>query len=185
LAFTAWIVLSSRSEAASIYERFEYHSFWSDVFPIIIMVALAIGVGTYGRRLIRQQVASAPRDARRNKRERLFHRLSLLFIAAPLVYGFVVDDDLLFPLVLMLAAMSLLMVASRPLKSRFGLRLLCIPPAGLIAFAVGKLASTWPFLGRSLTVPGNWALALCSASFAIGVLLAFLSFPVAYRARAW
>lgn len=183
--FLGSIVLSSRAEAATIFERFEYHSFWSDALPIILMVALAIGATIFLRRRIRQQQASAPADSRRNERQRAFHRLSLLFIVAPLLYGYILDVDLVFPILAILTAQPVLMSASRPLKSRFGLRMLCILPVAVIAWAIGELVRTWPRPDLSLAQPEDWVLVSSSASFAIGWLLSFVSFPAAYRVRAW
>src|SRR5205823_3387549 len=88
------ILLSARAYAASFVSQFEYHSFWSDILPIILMAGLAIVVTWRLRKWIRQQVALAPPEANRNPRERRLHRLSLVLIAAPMFSAFLLEVDL-------------------------------------------------------------------------------------------
>jgi hypothetical protein len=185
LVLLACVVLSTRAEAASIFERYHYQSFWSDVLPIIIMVALAIAALIFVVPRMRRQAASAPGDARRSGWQRVFHHLSLIFLVAPMFYGFIFDFDLVLPLWATFTALAVATTASRPLGSRFGLRMMCVLPAGVIAFAAGELVLTWPREEVSLVDTADWTLALSSASFAIGSLLSYISFPAAYRARAW
>jgi hypothetical protein len=181
----ALVLLSARADAASLLSRFEYHSFWGDVLPIILMVFVATVVTWQLRKKIRQQLASAPAEARRSPQERRLHLLSLLLIAAPMIYAFLLEVDLVLPVVVMLAAQVVVLIGVRALGLPFGWRLACILPAGLFSLLAGALAASWPDLTLSPAADQAWALTACAASLALGALLSYLSFPPAYRARAW
>jgi hypothetical protein len=183
--FVAPFILSVRAEAASLFSRFEYHSFWSDVLPIILMVVLAIIVTWQLRKKIRQHAASAPQEARRSLQEQRLHRLPLLFIVAPMIYAILLEVDLVLPVFAMLAAQSVVMTGLRALRLPLGWRLACILPVGLLSILAGALVASWPDLTLPLTAYQTWELAACAASLALGGLLSYLSFPPAYRARAW
>jgi NADH:ubiquinone oxidoreductase subunit 3 (subunit A) len=183
--FIALIILSERANAASLFSRFEYHSFWSDVLPIILMVVLAIVVTWLLRKKIRRQVASGPQEARRSPQERRLHRLSLLLIVVPMIYVVLFDVDLLFPVFAMLAVQSVVLIGSRVLGLPFGWRLACILPAGLLSILAGACVASWPDLTLSFTADRAWVLTACAASLALSALLSYLSFPPGYRARAW
>jgi hypothetical protein len=183
--FGAPVLISVPAEAGSLFSRFEYHSFWSDVLPIILMVLVAIIVTWQLLKKIRRQAATAPEEARRSPQERRLHRLSVLFIAAPLIYGALLDDDLMLPLFAMLAAQAVVLIGLRMLDLPLGWRLVCILPAALISFIVGELVASWPNLTLLPAADQAVALTACSASLALGALLSYLSFPPAYRVRAW
>jgi hypothetical protein len=183
--FVAPSILSVRTEAASLFSRFEYHSFWSDVLPIILMVVLAIIVTWQLRKKIRQHAASAPQEGRRSPQEQRLHRLSLLFIVAPMIYAILLEVDLVLPVVAMLAAQSVVMTGLRALGLPLGWRLACILPVGLLSILAGALVASWPDLTLPLTAYQTWELAASAASLALGGLLSYLSFPPVYRARAW
>jgi flagellar biosynthesis protein FlhB len=119
-ASAALVLLSPRAEAASFFSRFEYHSFWSDVLPIILMAVAAIFMAWQLRKKIRQQQASAPPEARRSREERRLHRLSLLFIVAPMVYAFLLEVDLVFPVLAILTTQSVVLPGLRALGLPFG-----------------------------------------------------------------
>jgi hypothetical protein len=177
------ILLSARAYAASLISQFEYHSFWSDILPIILMAGLAIVVTWRLRKWTRQQVALAPPEANRNPRERRLHRLSLVLIAAPMFYAFLFESDLFLPFLAVLAAQAVALAALRALGLPFGWRLFSILPVGLLSVLAGAFALS------ALTLPPAvdqaWVLATSATSFALGALLSYLSFPSAYRERGW
>jgi NADH:ubiquinone oxidoreductase subunit 3 (subunit A) len=181
----ALVLLSERADAASIASRFEYHSFWRDALPIILMAVVATVATWQLRKKIRQQVASAPPEARRNPRERRQHYLSILFITAPMMYAFALDVDLVFPVLAIVATQTVVLTGLRALGLSFRWRLACILPASLLALLTGVLVPSWPDVTAAPAADRVWVLAACAISFAVGALLSYLSFPPAYRARAW
>lgn len=183
--FVVPVLLWSPAKAESLLSRFEYHSFWSDVLPIIFMVGLGIILTWQLRKKIRRQLASAPQEARRSPHERRLHRMSLLLIAVPMIYAVVFDVDLVFPVVAMLASQSVVLTGSRALGLPFGWRLACILPAGILSLFVGAYFASWPTLTLPPTAGQACALTASAISVALGALLSYLSFPPAYRGRAW
>lgn len=183
--FAALFLLSTPVKAQSFVSSFEYHSFWSDVLPIILMAALAVIAMWFFRRKVRKQLASAPKEALRSPQERCRHRLSLFFIAAPMFYPILFDASAVFTLLGMLMTQSFVTVGSRALRLPFRWRIVCILPASLLSIFVGELIASWPNLMLSATPDQVVTLTACAASFAIGTLLSYLSFPPAFRSRAW
>jgi hypothetical protein len=180
----ALLLLSTHADAASIFARFEYHSFWSDVLPIIVMIVVATLATWQLRKKIRQQVASAPPEARRSPQEQRLHLLSVLLTAAPMMYPFLLEIDLLFPVLAILATQAAVLIGLRALAVPFSWRLACILPAGLLSLFAGAVAASWPDRTLSPAADHGCALAGCTVSLALGWLLSYLSFPAAYRARA-
>ncbi len=179
------VIPSACAEAASLISRFEYHSFWADILPIFVMLVIAV-IGTWLlRKKIRQQVAAAPPEARRSLPERRLHRLSLIFLAAPMIYALLLDADLLFPFFAMLAIQTMILTGLRALGVSFEWRLYFIAVAALLSIIAGAMIASWPELTRLPTLDQVWALAAAAACFALGGLLSYLSFPPAFRERAW
>jgi hypothetical protein len=177
---------SSSSRAASFFSQFEYHSFWADVFPIILMVVLGISWAIYFRKKIRRQAAAAPKDAFRNDREKFLHRLSLFFIALPIFYSFFFAIDLFWSAFSMLGAQVLIMMVLRFLEIQFTFRLMALLPACLLSIAVGEVILVWPHIELfRLQTHAPLTLTLSGLSFSIGYFLSYISYPAAYRARAW
>jgi hypothetical protein len=149
------------------------------------MAVVAIVVTWQLLKKIRQQAASAPQEARRNPQERRLHLLSTLLIAAPIFYAYLFEADLFLPVVAILMAQTVALVALRALGLPFWWKLLGILPAGLLSIIAGAFAVSWPVLTLSSAVDQAWALAASATCFAFGALLSYLSFPPAYRERAW
>jgi hypothetical protein len=172
--------------AASLFSKFEYRSFWVDVFPILIMAVLAVFCAAIFRRKARRQLAVAPADAIRSDGERLLHYLSLLFISLPLIYTFCFEIDLLWTQFGILAAQVAIMMTLKFFKVKFIFRSLFLIPSFLLSIVAGELILIWPHTELSLIETGtHLTLALCGLSFSLGNLLSYISFPAAYRARAW
>lgn len=171
----------SSVQAASLFSKFEYRSFWVDVFPTLIMGLLAVCCAAYLRRKIRRQAAAAPADAIRTDQERLLHYLSLLFISLPFVYTFFFEIDLLWTQFGILATQVAFMMVMRFFKVKFILRLLCLVPACLLSIVVGEIISDLSLIEAGTHV----ALALCGLSFSVGYFLSYISYPAARRAQAW
>jgi hypothetical protein len=140
--FGAIALLSVPAEAESLFSRFEYHSFSSGVLPIILMVLAAIILTWQLRKKIRQQAASAPEEARRSPQERRLHRLSLLFIATPMIYAVLLEADLIFPVFAMLAAQAAVLIGLRALGLPLGWRLAGILPASLLSLVAGEIVAS-------------------------------------------
>jgi len=157
----------------------------SDVLPIIVIAVVVIIVSRQLRRKIQQNAASIPPEAFRSPQQRLLGLSSLLFIALPMGYAILFDDDLMLPAFAIMAVQSLVLVGTRLLGLPFGWRLACILPAGLLSILAAALVASWPDLTLSLGVGKVWLLTVGAVSNALGMLLSYLSFPPAYRARAW
>jgi hypothetical protein len=179
------LVVPASAEAASIFSNYEFHSFRRDVLPVLLMALAGIVVAWQLRKKIRQQSVSAPPYALRSPQEQRLHNLSLLSVIAPLFYAVLFEADLIAPFITILVAQSVGLAASRVLGLPFGWRLFSILPVSLLSVLAGASAMSWPTLTLWPTVDQAWVLTAAAICFALGNLLSYLSFPPAYRQRAW
>jgi hypothetical protein len=186
LAFLGLMLPSTSSRAASFLSKYEYHSFWSDVFPILVMAGLGICFTIYFLRKIRRQAATAQKDTLRNDRELLLHYLSLLFVSLPILYTFFFDIDLFWAQFWIITVQVAIMLVLRFFKVKLVFRLLCLVPSCLLSIIVGEIILIWPHTELSLIETSmHMTLGLYGLSFSVGSILSYISFPAAYRARAW
>ncbi len=162
--FSALVVLSVNAQAASIISNFEYHSFWTDVLPIVVMGVVAIIAQWKVRKRVRQQIAVAPRHPLRNSHESRLHRLSLLLMVAPIVYAIGFEIDWLIPFGGMMLLQSAISIGWHALGLPTRWQPLIIFFAGLLSISLGSVAASWPTITLTPTGDQVWIL-VASAIF--------------------